>query len=186
VPSSGGAILVANHESLLDPWLLGLVTRRPIRYMAKAELWRYPVLKQVMELFGTFPVERGTGDRKAVGRATELLAEGELLGMFPQGTCLPYRRRPWHRGAAKLALASGVPIVPVAIIGSERALRPGKPKLGLPRIRLHVGEAILVEREHATIAAAKQLTARIEQAVEELRAAYGPPSHAWFETTPTG
>jgi 1-acyl-sn-glycerol-3-phosphate acyltransferase len=114
------------------------------------------------------------------------MAKAELLGMFPQGTCLTYRLRPWHRGAAKLALASGVPIVPVAIIGSERALRPGKPKLGLPRIRLHGGEAILVERDHATIAAAKQLTARIEQAVEELRATYGRPSHAWFETTPAG
>src|ERR1700753_2594134 len=110
--------------------------------MAKAELWGYPGLRQMMEWFGTFPVERGTGDRQAVGRAAGLLAEGQVLAMFPQGTCLPYRHRPWHRGAAKLALASGAPVVPVAIVGSERALRPAKPKLGLPRIRIHVGEAI--------------------------------------------
>jgi 1-acyl-sn-glycerol-3-phosphate acyltransferase len=183
VPRSGGAILVANHESLIDPWVLSLVTPRPIRYMAKAELWNYPMLRQAMELFGTFPVERGTGDRNAVGQAARLLAADEVLGMFPQGTCLPYRQRPWHRGAAKLALGTGAPIIPVAIVGSERALRPGKPKLGLPRIRVHVGEPILVERGRATIAAAKGITTRIEEAVEELRAPYGPPRHAWFEAT---
>jgi 1-acyl-sn-glycerol-3-phosphate acyltransferase len=180
IPAHGAAILVANHESLIDPWLLGLVTPRPIRYMAKAELWRHRGVRHVMEWFGTFPVERGTGDRRAVGRASELLAEGELLGLFPQGTCLPYRSRPWHRGAAKLALANGVPIVPVAIVGSEQALRPGKPKLGLPRIHLHVGEPIAVEPGRVTVAAAKELTARLEEAVEALRAPYGPPQHAWF------
>ncbi len=181
VPLEGGAILIANHESMIDPWLLALVTPRPVRYMAKAELWGYFGLRQVMEWFGTFPVERGTGDRQAVGRAAQLLAEGQMLGMYPQGTCLPYRHRPWHRGAAKLAIASGVPIIPVAIIGSERALRPGKPKLGRPQIDIHVGEPILVERGRTTVAAAKELTARIEQAVEELRAGYGPLQHAWFE-----
>jgi 1-acyl-sn-glycerol-3-phosphate acyltransferase len=181
IPADGGVILVANHESLIDPWLLALVTPRPIRYMAKVELWGYPGLRQVMELFGTFPVERGTGDRQAVGRAAQLLTEGQVLGMFPQGTCLPYRNRPWHRGAAKLALTTGAPIVPVAIVGSEQALRPGKPKLGLPRIRLLVGGPIEVERGRATVAAAKELTAHVERAVEELRAPYGPPRHAWFE-----
>ena len=180
IPTTGGVILVANHESLIDPWLLGLATRRPIRYMAKAELWQYPVLRSIMNWFGTFPVARGTGDRGAVGLAAQLLADGEVLGMFPQGTCLPFRHRPWHRGAAKLALAAGVPVIPVAIIGSEKALRPGKPKLGLPRIKVLVGEPIVVAGGAVTIAAAKELTARIEDAVEELRAPYGPPAHAWY------
>jgi len=62
IPLEGPVILAANHESLIDPWLLGLVTPRPIRYMAKAELWRYPGLRWVMEHFGTFPVERGWWD----------------------------------------------------------------------------------------------------------------------------
>jgi 1-acyl-sn-glycerol-3-phosphate acyltransferase len=68
--------------------------------MANAELWSYPGWGPMMEGFGTFPVDRGVGDRAAVGRAAELLAGGEVLGMFPQGTCLPYRDRPWLRGAA--------------------------------------------------------------------------------------
>lgn len=184
IPSTGPVILVANHESLIDPWVLGLATPRPIRYMAKSELWRYPVVRSLMEWFGTFPVERGSGDRNAVGRAARLLGDGEVLGMFPQGTCLPYRRRPWHRGAAKLALASGAPIVPVAIINSEKALRPAKPKLGLPRILVLVGEPILSPAGRVTVAKAKALTERIERAVEELREPFDPPAQAWLPDKP--
>jgi 1-acyl-sn-glycerol-3-phosphate acyltransferase len=180
IPTGGPVILVANHESLIDPWLLGLVTRRPVRYMAKAELWNYPLLRNIMEWFGTFPVERGIGDRRAVGRAAQLLAEGEVLGMFPQGTCLPYRNRPWMRGAARLALSTGTMIVPVCIVGSERALRPAKFKVGLPRIRVLIDEPIQVPQARPTVAAAKELTARVEQAIEDARAPYGPPAHAWY------
>jgi 1-acyl-sn-glycerol-3-phosphate acyltransferase len=180
IPSQGPAIVVANHESMLDPFLLGLATLRPVRFMAKGELWRRPIVGKLMDLLGTFPVERGVGDREAVGRAAELIADGELLGIFPQGTCLPYRHRPWHRGAARLALSTGAPIVPVCIVGSERALRPGKFKLGLPRIRILVGEPIRVDPGRPTVAAARALTVRIAAAVEELRMPYGPPAHVWF------
>jgi 1-acyl-sn-glycerol-3-phosphate acyltransferase len=180
VPGTGPVILVANHESMLDPWLLGLVTPRPVRYMAKAELWRYPALGRVMDLLGTFPVDRGNGDRAAVGRGAQLLEAGEVLGIFPQGTCLPYRHRPWFRGAAKLALATGTPIVPVCIVGSEKALRPGKPKIGFPRITILVGEPIPVAAGRPTVAAARELTARTERAIEDARAPFGPPAHAWF------
>jgi len=180
IPREGAVILAANHESILDPWLLPLATPRPVRYMAKAELWRHRGVRWVMEKFGTFPVERGTGDRGAVGRAARLLADGELLGIFPQGTCLPFRDRRWYRGAAKLAIATGATIVPVCLVGTERALRPGKFKLGFPRILILVGEPIEVEQGKPNLAAAKELTERIEAAVEELREPYGPPAHAWY------
>ena len=180
VPAEGPVILVANHESLIDPWLLGLVTKRPVRYMAKAELWKYFPTRWLMEGFGAFPVSRGLGDRGAVGRGAELLAQGGALGMFPQGTCLPYRHRPWLRGAARLAISTGTPIVPVCLVGSEKALRPGKFKIGLPRIRILVCEPIEVAQGRPTVAAAKALTARVEQVIEEAREPYGPPAHAWF------
>jgi 1-acyl-sn-glycerol-3-phosphate acyltransferase len=180
IPLEGPVILTPNHESMLDPWLLGLVTPRPIRFMAKAELWRYPGVRWVMDKFGVFPVERGSGDQQAVGRAAELLEAGELLGIFPQGTCLPFRGRRWYRGAAKLALATGATVVPVCIVGSERALRPGKFKVGFPRVRMLIGEPIAVERTKPTLVAAKALTQRMEAAVDELRDPYGPPAHAWF------
>jgi 1-acyl-sn-glycerol-3-phosphate acyltransferase len=179
IPASGGVILAANHESLIDPWILGLATRRPIRYMAKAELWEIPVVRLVMEKFGTFPIERGGGDRMAMSRAAELLREGQALGIFPQGTCLPYRRRPFHRGAARLALATGTPLVPVALVGTERALRPGKPKLGLPRVTVLVGDPIEVAQARPTLAAARVLTDRLEAAIAALREPYGEPAHAW-------
>jgi 1-acyl-sn-glycerol-3-phosphate acyltransferase len=181
VPETGPVILVANHESMLDPWILAMVTKRPVRYMAKAELFKLPVIRSAMNGCGTFPVERGTGDRAAVGRAAELLAEGEVLGMFPQGTSLPYPNRPWLRGAARLALATGAPIVPVCIVNSEKALRPRKFKVGLPQIRLIVCEPIVVERARPSVAAAKALTARIVEAIEAAREPYGPPAHVWFE-----
>ena len=181
IPAGGGVVLVANHESLIDPWFLSLATPRPVRYMAKAELWRYPVLRLAMEKFGTFPIDRGGEDRVAISRAAELLHAGEVLGMFPQGTCLPYRRRPYHRGAARLALATGAPLVPVALVGTEKALRPGRFKVGLPRVKVLVGEAIDVEPEPPTPAAATALTERVEQAIVGLRAPYGEPAHAWFD-----
>ncbi len=184
IPAHGPVILVANHESMIDPWLLGLATRRAIRYMAKAELWGYPVLREIMRWFGTFPVERGAGDRVALARASELLAGDQVLGMFPQGTCLPYRQRPWLRGAARLAISTGTPIVPVCIVGSERALRPGQFRVGLPRIRVIVCEPITVSPERPTVAASRELTARVEQAIERARLPYGPPAHAWFPEAP--
>ena len=133
-----------------------------------------------MDALGCFPVERGTGDRLAVGRAVQLLEQDQVLGIFPQGTCLPYRDRPWFRGAARLALATGTTAVPVCIVGSERALRPGKFKLGLPRIKVIVGEPIPVEQVKPSVSAAKALTARLEEAIGELHRPYGPPAHAWY------
>ncbi len=180
VPAEGPAILASNHESIVDPFVLGVATRRVIHYMAKAELFRYPVLKQVMIGFGVFPVERGAGDGGAISRGRELLEQGELIGIFPQGTCLPYRIRPYRRGAARLALETATPIVPVCMIGTERILRPGKPKLGLPKVQIRVAPPIAVERADPTPEAAAALTARIERTIEELRGDY-VQQHAWRE-----
>ena len=113
IPASGPVILVANHESLFDPWILALTTRRPVRYMAKQELWRFRPVGRALDSFGAFPVERGAGDVTAISRAAELLRDGEVLGIFPQGTSKRLPSRPYHRGAARLALATGTPIVPV-------------------------------------------------------------------------
>ncbi len=180
IPAAGPCILVANHESLVDPFVLGTVTTRKIRYMAKAELWKNPLLARIMDAFGTFPIDRGIGDADALGRAGRLLDAGELLGIFPQGTCLPYRRRPYLRGAARLALAKGVPIVPVRMVGTERALRPGRFRVGLPKIRVLVGHPIEVAPERPTVAAARALTARVEEIIRELGLPYGEPQHAWY------
>ena len=160
VPASGPVILVANHDSMFDPWLLALVTPRPVRYMAKSELWRYRPVARVIESFGAFPVERGTGDATAISVAASLLREGEVLGMFPQGTSKRRPSRPYHRGAARLALATGAPVVPVRMTGTRGVPRPGRPP-----VEIVVEEPIAVQAAKPTVAAAKELTRRLEQTI---------------------
>jgi 1-acyl-sn-glycerol-3-phosphate acyltransferase len=161
VPRNGPCIMVANHESVTDPWILCLATTRRVRFMAKAELWRYPGIRWAMESYGAFPIERGSGDTGAMERAGALLEQGELLGMFPRGTSTPAGNRRWHRGAARLALAYGAPIVPVRMENTRQVL-PRRP------MRVVVGEPIRVERARPTIAAARSLTREAEAAVEAL------------------
>jgi 1-acyl-sn-glycerol-3-phosphate acyltransferase len=181
IPARGACIVAANHESNVDPFVLGLATPRVIRYMAKAELYDHPLVAAVMRGFAAFPVERGRGDAGAVTRARELLEAGELIGIFPQGTCRPLRRRPYHRTAAKLALATGAPIVPVALVGTERILRPHRVRVGLPKVRVLVGRRIDVPHERPTLARARELTRIVERSIEELRRPYGEPAHAWID-----
>lgn len=183
IPAAGPAILAPNHESLLDPFFLALATRRHVHYMAKAELWNMKALPgfgAVMESFAAFPVRRGESDGNAIEAALEVLHAGHLVGVFPQGTCLPYRERRWKKGAARLALESGAPLLPVALVNTERALQPLTKKVGLPQVRIIVGEPLLPEGP-ATPEAAEELTARLEAAVTALRLPYGAPHHAWID-----
>ena len=155
IPARGGCILASNHESVVDPFILGVATTREIRYMAKLELFRNRVLAAAMRALGAFPVDRGGGDRVAFGEAAQLLANGEVLGIFPQGTSKQLLDRRWHRGAARLALVTGAPIVPVRMTGTR----------ALPlrtRVRIHVGEPIAVEQARPSVLAARELTERIE------------------------
>ena len=138
----GACILVANHESVIDAFFLSLATRRRVRFMAKAELWRYPLVRWGMDAYGAFPIERGNGDRGAMARAGQLLAEGEVLGMFPRGTSKPVGNRHWRSGAARLALANGVPLVPVRLLNT-RQLVPRR------SVEVRIGEPIAVERASA-------------------------------------
>lgn len=176
IPAAGPAVLAANHESQVDPFVLGVATLRVIHYMAKAELWNYPVLKQLVAGFGAFPVKRGRADEGAIDHGVDVLERGGLVGIFPQGTCLPYRDRHWRKGAARLAKEAGVPLIPVCLVNTEKALRPRRFKVGLPRIHVHVAEPI--DPAGGDVA---ELTREAEQRVEELRAPYGPPAHAWFD-----
>ena len=152
----GAVVVAANHESVLDPPLLALTATQPLHFLAKVELWRYRPGAWLMDALGGIPITRGRRDRDALARALELLETGEAVALFPQGTI---RGGPWSRGAARLALSAGVPLVPVRIVGAARAASRGR--IGFPRIRLVVGEPIPVERATPTIAAARELTDRL-------------------------
>jgi 1-acyl-sn-glycerol-3-phosphate acyltransferase len=159
----GPCVVAANHESLLDPPLLALAARQPLHFLAKVELWRHRPGAWLMDALGGIPIRRDRRDLVSLGRAEELLRAGESVAVFPEGTV---RGGTWTRGAARLALATGVPLVPVRIVGSRRALSRGR--IGFPRLRVVVGEPLRVERGKPTVAAARALTERLSTLVREL------------------
>jgi 1-acyl-sn-glycerol-3-phosphate acyltransferase len=161
---SGPVIVAANHESLLDPPLLSLVAPRPLHFLAKVELWRYRPGAWLMDALGGIPIRRDRRDLLSVARAEELLRAGESVAIFPQGNV---QRGAWTRGAARLALATGAPLVPVTIIGTRQALSKGR--IRFSKIRLVVGEPIPVEQAKPTVAAARVLTAELERRVDAAR-----------------
>jgi 1-acyl-sn-glycerol-3-phosphate acyltransferase len=122
LPASGAAILAANHRSNVDPVVLGSALRRPVSYMAKEELFVWP-LGMVLRWIGQFPVRRGGADREALRRTEEVLARGGVLGLFPEGTRGPGRFATVHAGLAYIVLRQQCPVLPVAMLGTERVRR---------------------------------------------------------------
>ncbi len=168
VPKSGPCVLAANHVSVMDGFFLALSVTRQVRFMAKAELYRVPVVKQILHAAGAFPVKRGADAGRAVTAGVALLEQGAVIGVFPEGTSLPDQKRGYKRGAARLALASGAPLIPVGLIGTEFALEPRTHRIRMPRVRIVIGEPIRVERQEPTEAAATELTTRLQRAIETL------------------
>jgi 1-acyl-sn-glycerol-3-phosphate acyltransferase len=125
VPMSGGLVIACNHYSWLDPAALGAACPRTIHYMAKVEAHRVPGLGPFIRAFGCFPVRRGESDRDAVRMMRQVVRDGLALGLFVEGTRqlagVPGLVQP---GAAMVALQEGVPIVPVAVHGSQ-TWKPG-------------------------------------------------------------
>ncbi len=164
VPREGGLMVAANHLSAIDPFVLGAAVARELHFMTKAELWRLRPVGWAIEKLGGFPVGRGRGDLEAVTIGVRLLQEGEAVAIFPGG----YVRSegPWFRGAAKMALHAGAPILPVRLFDTDRAVA-GR-KVGFPRVRVVIGEPITVEQAKPTIASARELTERLHAAVDAL------------------
>ena len=131
----GPFILSPVHRSFIDTPIAGMVTSRRLRFMGKESLWEIKPLGVLLSVLGGFPVERGTADRVALRAATDVLALGEPLVMFPEGTRRVgdrVRREDMLDGPAFVAARVGVPIVPVGLGGTVRALPVGS---WLPRPR---------------------------------------------------
>ena len=120
IPSEGAVIIAPNHKSYFDPPLVGVaIKKRVVHYMAKEELFRNPFFRWILRQFGTFPVKRGSVDRTAVRQAVKELKNGNALGIFPEGTRIKRSGLGrFHSGMASLALMTGTPVIPVAIVGS--------------------------------------------------------------------
>ncbi len=121
IPAAGAAIIAPNHKSFLDPFFIGLSTHRQVRYMAKTELFAGP-LGWLFGRLGAFPVRRGAADAEAIETARQILDQGGVLVMFPEGTRVVERDALGspHHGAGRLAIETGTPIVPAAIAGTQR------------------------------------------------------------------
>jgi 1-acyl-sn-glycerol-3-phosphate acyltransferase len=166
----GGFVLAANHTSNFDPWPLGvpLLPDRQLRFMAKSELFN-PVFTPILNAGGAFKVHRGQGDVEAMRTAIELVKQGEIVVMFPEGTRQTkglrkkHAARP-HTGAARIALAAGAPLVPAAIAGTDRLSRLGP-------LRVAYGEPIDVSDLDGADAktTAQVATDRLMAKIDELK-----------------
>ena len=161
IPAEGPVILAANHRSFLDPFVIATMARRPMYYVAKKELFSRPWQAWVLNALGAFPVDRGAADGEMIETAKAILERGDIVLIFPEGT----RTRPGtlghpKRGVGRLALESGVPVVPVAVIGTEDVRRGWRIR---PRkVRIRAGRTLRFPEVHdASPALAGAVTDRI-------------------------
>jgi 1-acyl-sn-glycerol-3-phosphate acyltransferase len=161
LPRTGPLLLASNHRSFLDPFVIGTLVRRPVYYMAKRELFEKRWQAVLLNALGAFPVDRGAGDSDAMDTARAILARGDCVVLFPEGT----RKRSGalgepRRGIGRLALETGVPVAPVAVFGSEHVRRGWRIR---PRkVRLRVGAPLrFPSPERTSPALAGAVTERI-------------------------
>src|SRR5450755_1160468 len=161
IPADGPVILAANHRSFLDPFVIGTMAQRPMYYVAKKELFSRPWQSWILNALGAFPVDRGAHDGDMITTAKAILDRGDIVLMFPEGT----RIRPGSlgkpkRGVGRLALETGAPVVPVAVIGTE-AVRRGW-RIRPHKVRIRAGRPLRFPQvEGASPALAGAVTDRI-------------------------
>ncbi len=145
VPKKGPVVIVPNHKSFWDPFFVAIVLRRPVHFMGKAEHFDGPMAGIFLRL-GAFPVRRGESDADALETARAILARGDALALFPEGTRVRDEGLGTpKRGAARLAIEAGAPLVPCTITGTEKRRWP------LPRkVRMVFGDPVAVEGLEAT------------------------------------
>lgn len=131
IPKEGGVLLCSNHIHLLDPPFVGSFIERKVHYMAKAELFKIPVIGWLITQFGAFPVKRGGVSKETIKLSLSILKDGKVMGIFPEGTRNASGSEA-KKGAALFALRSDAAVVPVAIVTDYKLFRPlvlmyGKP-----------------------------------------------------------
>jgi 1-acyl-sn-glycerol-3-phosphate acyltransferase len=179
IPNSGPAIVAANHISALDGPVLALATvtgsRRGVRFLVAAEFFEHRLIGPVMRLYEQIPIRRGAGDDGALDEVTATISAGALAGIFPEGRVNPGTELQRVRtGLARIALATGAPVVPAGIWGTQHRW----PNRGLtfrrplrPKVAVVYGEPILPSGDPRDANDTRLFSFAISEAIERQVAA---------------
>ncbi|WP_069366645.1 lysophospholipid acyltransferase family protein [Salisediminibacterium beveridgei] len=160
IPEEQGVLLCSNHIHFLDPPLVGSFLKRETRFMAKAELFEAPILKSLIPKFGAFPINRGKSDRKAMRTGLKLLKEGEIVGVFPEGTrSKTGELKKGLSGVGFFALRSDAAVVPCAVIGPYRLFKT---------IHIIYGEPLNMDQLREEKASPEATTEAIMRGIQDL------------------
>jgi 1-acyl-sn-glycerol-3-phosphate acyltransferase len=159
-PKDGGVLLCTNHIHNFDPLVVGITAPRPVHFMAKEELFNVPVLGNIVRKCNAFPVKRGKGDRESLRAGLKVLKDGNVFGLFPEGT----RSKTGEigkglSGAGFFALRAEADVVPCAIIGPYKSLK---------KLKVVYGKPIAMEEMRAAKASAEQVTEFIMSEIHKL------------------
>ena len=159
-PKTGGVLICSNHIDALDPPVVGITAPRPVHFMAKEELFHMPILKPLLPKINAFPVKSGLSDREALRKALSLLKNGDVMGLFPEGTRnTDGKLGKGFSGAGFFALKGDANVVPCAIIG------PYKP---LKRLKVVYGKPIDMQPYRDRKATAEEVTSVIMNEIQKL------------------
>ncbi|WP_127360754.1 lysophospholipid acyltransferase family protein [Actinacidiphila soli] len=193
VPRKGGALLVSNHIGYLDFIFAGLTVlpaKRLVRFMAKESVFRHKISGPLMRGMKHIPVDRSEG-MHAYAHALDALRSGEIIGVFPEATISQsFTLKTFKSGAARLAMEAGVPLLPVALWGTQRLWTKGHPRnLGRSRtpIAIRVGEQMNPLENEKPGALTRRLRLRVQELLEDAQRAYtgrpsGPDDTWWLPT----
>jgi 1-acyl-sn-glycerol-3-phosphate acyltransferase len=190
VPRRGGAVLVSNHIGYLDFVFAGLTTlpaKRLVRFMAKESVFRHKVSGPLMRGMKHIPVDRAQG-MHAYRHALAALRSGEIIGVFPEATISQsFTLKHFKSGAARLAQEAGVPLLPMALWGTQRLWTKGHPRsLGRNHIpiTIRVGEPLSARPEESAVALTERLRTQVQQLLEAAQRAYpvrpAGPEDTWW------
>lgn len=180
VSASGGGLLLANHQSFLDPLLVGMPFRRPVSFLARDTLFRVPVIGWILKHTYVMPLSRDTGGAEGIRETIRRLDAGFLVGVFPEGTrSIDGSLGPFKPGFAALVRRTELPIYPVGIAGAHRALGKGSLFLKPRRVCVVFGDSLPAEQ----VAALKQRgrEAELVEAVRSRIAECHRAAEAWLE-----
>ncbi len=183
VPRTGGVLLIANHTSYADPPIVGAVCPRPVHFMAKRELFFFP-LGQIISRTHAFPVQRGASDQAALRKAVRLLKEGKVLLIFPEGgRSQDGKLMEFEQGAAFVALASGAAVVPIGIVDADRVLPRHSPLPRLAKLRVHFGPPLALDDLRGPRVTREAMTEATARMTAALRAVL--PRERWERDRPS-